>query len=162
MNILTEMRKREGVSIRMLAVRTKQTRGTLERLERFEDRELTMEEVQMYAKALSVPICEFFNEESVTYSERGAVLRAYKYVLSLEAAADSQKTKTLVAGLKTTLEQIMPELKPRNNFDKHKINGWPAVGQRRDFRKELSPLEENVVPISILPEISDFDVPKVW
>lgn len=150
-NKLAAVRHREGVSVRSMGSRLKMSKEQIAYAESLTDRELTVAWIKCYAKALDLPLSEFFDEDSPV-SKRGHVLLAYKYCLSIQKSATG-KIAYLASGIKDQLEAAMPSLKPSRRGDSATaIKPMHAVGHRRS-PKDISPIEEKMIPTVLFPNI---------
>ena len=124
---LAEVRAQQGLSLRTISRRTGLDVKELRRQEQ-PNYNLTLSQLQVWQKALEVPLVDLLEDESELLSrpvkERAQMVRIMKTVVSLNEVCQSNlRLSRLTTMLREQLLQLMPELA--------EIGGWPQCGSRR-------------------------------
>jgi len=141
---IAEVRAEQAVSLRSVSRRT----GIEVRiLKQQEDpyTNLTLEELQVWQKALDVPLADLLvdsnNRLSQPVQQRAQLVKIMKSAAAIEEVSTNSRISRLVAMLKEQLLELMPELK--------EVSPWPNYGQRR-APNQLGKIGESPIPTSAL------------
>lgn len=124
---IAEVRLQQGLSLRTISRRTGLDAKELRRQEQ-SNCNLSISQLQMWQKALEVPLIDLLEDESDVLSrpvkERAQMVRIMKTVVSLgEVCQSNIRLSRLTTMLREQMLQLMPELA--------EIGGWPQCGTRR-------------------------------
>lgn len=123
---LSEVRRREGISRRVVARRLGVSMDEVAMQEQ-PSSDVRLSDLYRWQEALGVPVAELLHEPAGELSRpvqlRARLLRAMKTVRSIQQKARQATMLRLVETLIDQLVEVMPELKD--------IAPWPAVGARR-------------------------------
>ena len=161
MNRLGKLREELGVSLRSVYRCGGVTINDLQQIEQLSDDRLTLKHLKLYAMALRIPIEVLVNADSELALHRGAIIQAYKSVLSLEKMELNLQQANMVQILKGALEAAMPGLQDNPNKSRAThLTDWHSIRHDRD-QKTIAKREEYPIPAMYYERYEPIDVPKI-
>ena len=131
MNVLERARKNAQISLRAVAREMNVSVGAVQQMERQPDKTVTWVQLRAYARALRIPIGAIVDEDCDLALKRGAIVQAYRQLLTL-FEMDLNPEQTIRATLiKKQLEAAMPDLLPRNIKKYTRLEPYPHSCGRR-------------------------------
>ena len=137
---ISDVRRREGISVRSAAQRLHMSMDQVRRQEEPAN-DILLSELFPWQKALDVPLADLLVETdgplSVPIMTRARLLRIMKTVRAINETATSSSIQRFATMLEQQLVELMPELKD--------VAAWHSIGQRRSLN-ELGRTAERVLP----------------